>query len=86
VELNVPQEPAVGPQLQSTPPLFVSLATDALIVAVPPGAMLEGGVAENAIDMPEGAGFEDDDDTAPQPENNTASDKALMSVSLSESR
>jgi len=51
--LKVPQVPA-GVQLQSTPPLALSLETVAAMVAVPFGAIVEGGAVLMEIEMPGG--------------------------------
>ena len=77
VALKAPQFPA-GVQDQSTPPFALSFVTVAAIVAVPLGAIVKGGAVLSAIAMLGGVVVPDDDDeTAPQPEKHTASNKIL---------
>ena len=76
--MRVPQAPA-GVQLQSTPPLALSLETVAAMVAVPFGAIVDGGAALMEIEMLGGGEVvpPDEDETAPQPEKPTASSRTL---------
>jgi hypothetical protein len=76
VALKDPQFPA-GVQDQSTPPFALSFVTVAAIVAVPLAAIVKGGAVLRAIAMPGGVVPDDDDETAPQPEKLTASNKTL---------
>ena len=78
--MKVPQDPA-GAQLQSTPPLALSFATVAAIVAVAPAAIVAGGAVVNVTVMGDGVVVaEVDDETAPQPEKHTASIRTLARV------
>jgi len=51
--LNVPQVPAVGPQLQSTPALAASFCTVAVKVAVAPVAKVAGAPVIAIVNVPE---------------------------------
>jgi hypothetical protein len=51
--LNVPQDPAVGPHVQSTPALAASFCTVAVNVAVAPVAKVAGAPAIVIVNVPE---------------------------------
>jgi hypothetical protein len=61
--------------------LALSFETVATIVAVVPAAIVEGGAVLRAIDMVGGVVVAvDDDETAPQPERHTASNRTLATA------
>ena len=51
--LNVPQDPAVGPHVQSTPALAASFCTVAVKVAVAPVAKVAGAPVIAIVNVPE---------------------------------